>query len=64
MAVKLNLVEDLKDFSKATKEKKYKRINYDTWALLKHISDLPDSRVGFDGEYIYYKKEEERGWRL
>lgn len=56
MAVKLNLAEDLKDFSKATKEKKYKRIGYDIWSLLKHLSDLPDCRVAFDGECIYYKK--------
>ena len=57
MAVKLNLAEDLKDFSKATKDKKYERISYSTWTLLKHLSDLPDSRAGFVGNYIYYKKE-------
>ena len=59
MAVKLNLAEDLKDFSQATKEKKYKRISYDTWKDLKHLSDLPDCRVAFDGEYIYYKESAE-----
>lgn len=57
MAVKLNLAEDLKDFSKAAKDKKYKRINYDTWKILKHLSDLPDSCAGLVGNYIYYKKE-------
>lgn len=57
MAVKLNLAEDLKDFSKAAKDKKYERISYSTWASLKHLSDLPECRVAFDGEYIYYKKE-------
>ena len=56
MAVKLNLAEDLKDFSKATKDKKYTRISYDTWKNLKYLSDLP-CRVAFDGEYIYYKEE-------